>query len=110
PDRRSVDDAQRRADRHEPRELADLVVLDPDAAVRRASGDQARLVRAVDADDATARPVGEVRIRARAERPRSVDAASADALQALADPELPAWRRRVRLADPHARAPDRLVA
>src|SRR5688572_2921868 len=82
PPRGSVDDAHRRADRHEQRELANLGVRDPDASVRRAPWDQARLVRPVDADDAAARPVGEARVRAGPEGPRTVGAA--ESLEALA--------------------------
>src|SRR5205814_9547632 len=49
---RSVVDVQRRPARDEPVQARDLLVAQADAAVRRAAGDEARLVGAVQADDA----------------------------------------------------------
>ena len=75
---RGSGDGQRRADRHQLRELQDVGVAQPHAAVRDPPGDQPRRVRAVDADDAAARPVGQRRRRrARDERQRPVDRAGA---------------------------------
>src|SRR5207248_721761 len=50
---------ERRADRHEPSQREDGRVAHPDAPVRDASGENLRLVGAMDADVAAARPVGQ---------------------------------------------------
>src|SRR5690348_17551856 len=83
-------DGQRSADREQPGQLDDLPVRHPDATVRGMTGDQRRLVRAVDADHATARPVGfDVGQRRGPERDRSKDAAGRKAVEPVADVELP---------------------
>ena len=89
----------------------DLPVRHAHAAVRRAAGDQLRLVGAVDAHDAAARPVGQrVRVGRRAERPRTVDRAPAQVPEPLAHPELPLRRDRAGRADADPRAPHLLAA
>ena len=73
-----IDDG--RADRHQPGQAADRPVPHAYAPVRRAPRHELGLVRAVDADHASARPIGEGgRVGARAERPRPVDVAVAQA-------------------------------
>ena len=100
------DDVHRRPERDEPVEAQDVDVAQPDAAVRRASRDQPGGVGSVEADDAAARPVGQMRRVGRgAERARAVDASAAYA-ELLADPEAPGGRRRRRGADPDARTED----
>ena len=61
----------RRADGHQPREAQDRGVAQADAAVADPAGDQVGAVRAVDADEAAAGPVGERRRIARSCRTRA---------------------------------------
>ena len=81
-----------------------------DAAVGRMSGDQPRLVGAVDADDSAAGPIGlDVRQRRGAERHRPVDAADREPAEPIADVELPVRGGRARLAGAHVRKEDDLA-
>jgi glutaredoxin 3 len=48
-----------RPHRHQPGDAQDVGVPHPDAAVRDAAGNESRLVRAVDADETAAGPVGQ---------------------------------------------------
>src|SRR4051794_3763250 len=98
-----VVDVDRRAALGEPVQPQDVAVAQADAAVRGPAGDQARLVRAVQADNAAARPVRQRRgVRARADRPRPVERHAAD-VELLADVEVPGRGDRPALADPDAR-------
>jgi hypothetical protein len=77
--------------------------------MRRAPGDQARLVGAVQAHHAAPGPVGQVRgVGARAHRERAVDRRARDA-ELLADVEAPARRRVGARADADARGHDLLA-
>src|ERR671919_559455 len=97
-------DAQRRADRCERVEPLDVAVADADAAVRRTPGDEAGLVRPVDADDAAAGPVGQhVRVGGRPHRARAVERAAGHA-ELLADPERARGGVRAGRPDADARA------
>src|SRR4051794_20276728 len=82
-----VDDDGRPAGRQAVEPL-DIAVLQAHAAVRRTAGDELRLVRAVEADDAAAGPVRQARrIRARADRVRAVQRHAVDP-ELLADVEV----------------------
>ena len=70
---RSSAKLDRRPDRRERVERGHVRVAHADAAVARASRDQVRLVGAVDADDAAARPVAELGVGGGAERVVAVD-------------------------------------
>lgn len=74
--------------------------------MRRAARDQLRLVGAVDADDAAARPVADPSVGGGAQRVAAVDRLVGEA-QLLAHPEVTRRCRRGRLADAHAGLEDR---
>ncbi len=101
-------DLDRRPDRHEARELEDVRVSHPDAAVRHASGQQLRPARPVDADEAPGRPVRQRRAGARAECDGAVERAAV-AGQPVADVERARRRRRVRGSDTDASTEDDAV-
>ena len=91
-------------------QLDDFRVGHADAAVGRMSGDQPRLVGAVDADDSAAGPIGlDVRQRRGAERHRPVDAADREPAEPIADVELSVRGGRARLAGAHVRKEDDLA-
>src|SRR3954471_20305403 len=103
---RLVVDVDRRSALGEAVQPEDVAVAQADAPVRRPAGDEAGLVRAVQADDAAARPVRQRRgVGARADRARAVQR---DALhvELLADVEVPGRRDRALLADADARGHD----
>src|SRR3954451_11265852 len=102
-----LDDVDRRAEWHEARQLPDLRVGHADAAVRGTARDEARLVGAVDAHDAAARPLRQPRVRRRAKGDRPVG--RAEPLQPLANPEVPGGRLHAPTADADRRAPDLLA-
>src|SRR4051795_9937649 len=90
---RASSDGDGGADLDEPVELLDVGVLHAHAAVRDLARDQARQRGAVDADDAAARPVGElVRRGARDVGDRAVERV-AEVRQLRADVELALGRR-----------------
>src|SRR5438477_5753990 len=70
------------------------------------TGDKVRQARAVEADDAAARPVADVGVGARPERVWAVEGLVREH-ELLPDPEQPRRRRRARLANPNRSAPHR---
>src|SRR5215207_2932744 len=105
---RSSPNLDRRPDRRELVELGHVRVGHADAPVARATGDQVRLVGAVDADDPAAGPVAELRVGGGAERVVAVRGRVLEA-QLLADPEVTGRSGRGGLADADAGLEQRLA-
>ena len=96
-----ADDLDRRPERDAVAQELDVAVVEPDAAVRDRLPEEVRPRRSVHADDPAARPVGELRVRARLERvgaedrPVGVDRG----VELVGDVEEPERRLRARCAD-----------